>query len=204
MDFSIRPRETRDRSIARRYVESFDLLSCLKRLEVSEKDILQARKEYPLTLDGKMSSYDIICRNLECLVEPAKIVSMGRLDCKKSIYENSISVGELDPFRMSDALYFMYHGDLKSLYDWYHYHCNPVSLLYFSEDDIYSLNFDGTHRCLYAKLIGAPIIKAEVTVLKRNTQYVDILKETLVARNEMRGKKLGVILNQYIRQFFFK
>ncbi len=48
MDFSIRPRETRDRNIARRYVESFDLLSCLKQLEVSEKDILQARKEYPL------------------------------------------------------------------------------------------------------------------------------------------------------------
>lgn len=164
------PSQSRDKRTVETYIEEYDLMSNLKKLGISDNVILYAKEEIPISLRDNQYYYEMMRYDQEVLVDPKKIVSMRRLDRDKSIFENAKYGSGLDLNRMSDGLYYIENSSLESLYDWYKSQCKPVSLLHYWDDDMFAIDKDGTHRCLYAKLIGAPCIRAEVTVLKRNNE----------------------------------
>lgn len=70
----------------------------------------------------------------------------------------------------------------------YHYsfqqYIDEVHLLYWKDDDIYSVSNDGNHRTIMAKLAGAPYIKARVECMVANqTKYINLQKVKKIIRS---------------------
>ena len=103
-------------------------------------------------------------RELE-LVEVGKIAGGFRFDDPDaSVLDlaTAQSNANLNRFRMARATGYIKRKTLAELHGWYSSECTPIDLVYYSNDDQYLVSNDGTHRSLYAKIVGAPVIRANV------------------------------------------
>lgn len=122
---------------------------------------------------------------VEILVQTNKINGIHRASSQHSIFNNAAGkcYSELNVLKMATAITEIQEKSLSQLYDWYERGCYPVRLVHYLDDDIYAVSGDGNHRCLYARVIGAPVIRAEVSKQrinhekKENYQYSQRLKE---------------------------
>ena len=106
------------------------------------------------------------------LVSPKKIVSINRANCEFSFYDNAAGKcsSDLNVYRMAKAIMHIKNDTLKQIYSWYETLYYPVDLIYLEDEDIYMIGCDGNHRSLYALIVNAPVIKANVSYYKKNVE----------------------------------
>lgn len=121
---------------------------------------------------------DTSIKQIETLVSPKKIVDIGRANPNESLYDcaNGTSStrndnrADLNCFSMAIALKHIVNDTLNDIYRWYAEYCDPIKLVYFSDDDVYQVGCDGNHRSLYALIVDAPKVRAIVTTYKKNSK----------------------------------
>jgi hypothetical protein len=153
-------------------VHNVDLERVLLRKGVSAEHIAYLKNKYPHDFDEYYDYYEHISENDEknALIETKKIVGISRTNINASFYDNAAGrcKSELNVYRMAEAINHICGDTLEQLYTWYENLYDPVALIYFSDEDVYKVGRDGNHRALYANIIGAPLIKAEVAYYRRN------------------------------------
>lgn len=137
---------------------------------VSSEAIEKAKKE-KIEFKNELPYYESNGTSREIRLVPVdRVKALWRGTPGKSVFENveSMRRGEREPFRFKSALMYLTEFGLDRLKESYQNleYATP-RYVYYQDDDIYYVN-DGTHRTLIAKLIGAPYIKAEVTVCHCN------------------------------------
>lgn len=151
-----------------------DLEQILHQKGLSLKHIASLKSRRPDHLNDYYTYYDHISNNdkKEILVEPQKIVGIDRANKNASFFDNATGRcnTELNVYNMATAIEHISNDTLEQLYTWYKNLYNPVALIYFSDEDVYDVGRDGNHRSLYANIIGAPLIKADVDYYMRDEE----------------------------------
>lgn len=166
--------QSMDYDEANKIVSEFDLEGTLLQKGVSPEHIAYLREKNPKDLNEYYIYFDHISKNdkKNTLVETQKIIGISRANKKASFYDNAEGGcgSELNVYRMATAIEHITNDALEQLYNWYENLYDPVALIYFSDEDVYKVGRDGNHRSLYAYIVGAPLIKAEVHYYKRNEE----------------------------------
>ena len=158
-----------------------DLEKELRRLGISEQHIKYIKNTKPQVLNDFINYYerDEDRDKINVLVQPYKIVDIPRANNQESLYSNAAGVceSELDIGRMTKAICHIKNDSLQQIYYWYEDMYHPISLNYYEEDDCFAVGGDGNHRALYALIVNAPAIKANVYYWrKNNASYEAYLK----------------------------
>lgn len=161
-----------DYSEANNIVHNVDLERVLLQKGVSAEHVAYLKEKHPHNCDEYYDYYEHISEKDEknALIETKKIVGISRTNINASFYDNAAGryKSELNVYRMAEAINHICDDTLGQLYAWYENLYDPVALVYFSDEDIYKVGRDGNHRALYANIIGAPLIKAEVAYYRLN------------------------------------
>ena len=161
-----------DYSEANNIVHNVDLERVLLQKGVSAEHVAYLKDKHPHNCDEYYDYYEHISEKDEknALIETKKIIGISRTNINASFYDNAAGryKSELNVYRMAEAINHICDDTLGQLYAWYENLYDPVALVYFSDEDIYKVGRDGNHRALYASIVGAPLIKAEVAYYRRN------------------------------------
>lgn len=155
-------------------VYNVDLERALVQKGVSAEHIAYLKANNPKDFFEYYEYYEHISENdkNKVLVETKKIIGISRANVCASFYDNATGryESELNVYRMATAIEHIRDDALGQLYAWYENLYDPVALIYFSDEDVYKVGRDGNHRSLYANVIGAPFIKADVAYYRRNDE----------------------------------
>lgn len=150
----------------------FDLEQTLLKKGLSLDHIAYLKDNNPKSLDEYYSYYDYIPLKdkKDVLVVTKKIIGIDRANNRASFFNNAVGrcKSELNIYRMATAIEHIREDTLKQLHDWYENLYDSVDLIYFIDADVYQVGCDGNHRSLYANIIDAPLIKANVRCYKCN------------------------------------
>lgn len=154
---------------------------------VTDKHIQYIKNTKNKYVDNYQKYYDYVEDRKNILVDPIKIKIIPRMSTKYSLYD--AASGEFDcglnVYRMAYAVLHIKNDSLSTLYNWYECKCDPVGLIYYMDDDVYMVSPDGSHRSLYCIIVGAPKIRANVSIYRKNRKkylkYVcEIRKEEII------------------------
>ena len=106
------------------------------------------------------------------IVPLSKVIGFKRACVNQSIFDcvRHIKDGELDYRRFQDCFSYLRGRSLPELYLSYKQGKWPEKVLinHYVEEDTYYVSGNGNHRAIFAKLLGAPYILAEVTEMHEN------------------------------------
>lgn len=155
-------------------VNNIDLERVLLQKGLSAEHIAYLKANNPNDFFEYYEYYEHISENdkKNVLVETKKIIGISRTNVNASFYDNAAGrcKSELNVYRMATVIEHIKNDALGQLYAWYENLYDPVNLIYFSDEDVYEVGRDGNHRSLYANIIGAPLIKADVAYYSRNDE----------------------------------